>query len=131
MELRRSNSQQYDSIRALIAQIHHNRTDMYPRGPNEESPTSMERSTSERSVSSIHTLPILEVEKPKSKRSLFEGAFKIPKLTVTGPQSEESLEDQHRRFSFAHFRRHSHSAVRTTTKHFCVIVYLELLCPFL
>ncbi|XP_070505415.1 kinase D-interacting substrate of 220 kDa isoform X3 [Chironomus tepperi] len=114
MERHRNNSHQFESIRALITQIHHGSTsNIFYHHSNEElsSTNEMERSTSDRSVNSLNTLPFLSVEKPR-KRSMFEGAFKIPLLTVTGPQSADSPDEGHlpRRFSFGNFRRHSHGS---------------------
>lgn len=120
MERHRNNSHQFESIRALITQIHHGSTsNMFYHHSNEELSTNeMERSTSDRSVNSLNTLPFLAVEKPR-KRSMFEGAFKIPLLTVTGPHSADSPDEAAhlpRRFSFGNFRRHSHGSVRKIQK---------------
>lgn len=115
MERHRNNSQQFESIRALITQIHHGSTSniFYNHSNEELSTNEMERSTSDRSVNSLNTLPFLAVEKPR-KRSMFDAAFKIPLLTVTGPHSADSPDEAHlpRRFSFGNFRRHSHGSVR-------------------
>jgi hypothetical protein len=109
----------FDSINALIRHIHGGSSiNLSRRQSNEETSSIGQRSVSDRSVSSLNTLPILEVEKPLRKRSMFEGAFRIPRLMITGPHSspveslERGIEESHRRFSFGHFRRHSHSSVR-------------------
>ena len=117
MERHRNNSHQYESIRALITQIHHGQissSNIFYNNSNEELSTNgMERSASDRSVNSLNALPFLAVEKPR-KRSKFEAAFKIPLLTVTGPHSADSPDEANlpRRFSFGNFRRHSHASVR-------------------
>lgn len=114
-------SRKFESIHTLIRQLHGSSSDLSRRKSNDETSTNIPRSASDRSVSSsLNTLPILEIEKPLRKRSLFEGAFRIPipRLMITGPHSSpvDSLctleESPHRRFSFGNFRRHSHSSVR-------------------
>jgi hypothetical protein len=119
----------FESIHALIRQIHGGSSNSLA---NDEREGSIQRSLSDRSVSSLNTLPILEIEKPQlRKRSMFEGAFRIPRLMITGPHSSplDSIctleESPHRRFSFGHFRRHSHSPVRVNESFFsCFIVSL-------
>lgn len=99
--------QKYESIQALIRQLHGGSVQDIKRRSDEEFPIiDMPRSTS--------AFPILDVEHIPRKRSIFESArIKIPMLTVTGPLSslESPSEEGHRRFSFGHFRRHSHTAV--------------------
>lgn len=123
------NHRKFESIQALIRQLHgESPTNFIRRQSNEEMGRNIQRSPSDRSLSSLNTLSNLEIEKPKRKRSVFEAAFRIPKLMITGPYSSpiESTqsctleESPHRRFSFGNFRRHSHSSVR---EHFSLIAY--------
>ncbi|KAG5674402.1 hypothetical protein PVAND_004376 [Polypedilum vanderplanki] len=103
-----SSNHKYESIHALIQNLHGGSTRSLTRRQSHNDINELARSSSNRSVSSVHTLPILEVEK-LSRKSVFD--FKIPLLTITGPhlQTPESPDDHHRRFSFGHFRRHSHT----------------------
>lgn len=125
-------SHKFGSINALIRHIHGGSSVNLSnrRQSNEETSSIGQRSASDRSVSSLNTLPFLEVEKPLRKRSMFEGAFRIPRLMITGPHSspvesleriERGLEESHRRFSFGNFRRHSHSSVRFFLPFFSVM----------
>lgn len=119
------NKNKFEGISALIRHIHGGSTVNLNRRQSNEEKGSINRSVSDRSVNSLNTLPILEVQKPLRKRSMFEGAFRIPRLMITGPHTspvesiERGLEESHRRFSFGHFRRHSHSAVRLLYIFFC------------
>lgn len=95
--------QQYEHISRLIRELH---------GPakNVMRPHSDDETSSEDRNVNAHSLPILAVDKPQRKRSVFENAFKIPILTISTPTSPESPENiAHKSFSFGHFRRHSHS----------------------
>lgn len=118
MERNRNNDHQFESIRALITQIHHGSLSssnvFFHHSSDELSTNEMERSASDRSVNSLNTLPFLAVEKPRKRSMLDLSGLKIPMLTVTGPQSADSPDDAHlpRRFSFGNFRRHSHGSVR-------------------
>lgn len=115
----------FESINALIRHIHGGSVANLSRRRSNEETSSIGRSVSDRSVSSF-----LEADKSLRKRSMFEGAFRIPKLMITGPHSspveslERGLEESHRRFSFGNFRRHSHSSVRF----FPVFYFLETSC---
>lgn len=103
---------QYESVQALLRQIHINKNVSRPQTDEEAS------NEEDKEKNQNHSLPILAVEKTTRKRSLFESTFKIPILTISGPAtSPETPEHEHehmahRRFSFGHFRRHSHSSVR-------------------
>lgn len=111
-------SHRYESVRALVLGLHAPNKNVSRPHSDEETSNDEDRSTSP----NIHSLPILAVEKPNRKRSLFESPFKIPTLTISGPQSPESPENMaHRRFSFGNFRRHSHSSVRRFEILLCVI----------
>lgn len=124
MEENTENKQKFESIQALIRQLHGgSSSDLTRRQSNDETSKSFQRSASDRSVSSLQTLPIFEIGDKPRKRSMFDAAFRIPKLMITGPHSSpvESLHHScalehesspHRRFSFGNFRRHSHSSVR-------------------
>ncbi len=105
------NGQHFKSINALISNIHGGSSAILPQNESSDETRSVERS-----ITSLNNLPVLEVDKPIRKHSLFEGGFKIPRFLITGPHSspvmESSNEDLHRRFSFGQFRRHSHSAVQ-------------------
>jgi hypothetical protein len=111
-----SSSQKYESIHALIRNLHDvgsARNITRRQSHDASSLKGLERSTSDRSVNSVHTLPILQVDKLARKRSVFD--FKIPLLTISGAllHTPETPDESHRRFSFGHFRRHSHTPVRT------------------
>lgn len=98
---------QYDSVKALVRQLHMpNKNVARPHSDSELPKDEVRRRTID-----LHTLPTLVVEKPSRKRaSLFETGLKIPVLTVTSPNSPESPEhNPSHRFSFGHFRRHSHA----------------------
>lgn len=121
MDQNHENNRKFESIHALIRQLHGGSpNNLIRRQSNEEMGRGMQRSPSDRSISSLNTLPSLEIEKPMRKRSVFEAALRIPRLMITGPHSSpiESTqsctleESPHRRFSFGNFRRHSHSSVR-------------------
>lgn len=100
---------QYESVQALVRQLHAPNKNV--SRPHSDEETSNE-GDKDRSFS-IHSLPFLAVEKLPRKRSIFDSNFKIPTFTITSPNSPESPENiAHRRFSFGHFRRHSHSSVR-------------------
>lgn len=99
----------YESVQALVRQLHAPKMNVSRPHSDEETSNDEEKDRK----SSLCTLPILAIEKPQRKRSMFESTFKIPVLTVTAVNSPESPENNgHRRFSFGHFRRHSHTAVR-------------------
>lgn len=100
-------NRQYDSVKALVRQLHMpNKNVARPHSDAE-----LSRDEGRRRTIDLHSLPFLAVEKPHRKRaSLFETGLKIPMLTVTSPNSPESPEhNPHHRFSFGHFRRHSHA----------------------
>lgn len=99
---------QFESVKALVRQLHApNKNVSRPHSMAETS----DNDDNDRKVS-VYSLPILAVEKPYRKRSLFDNAFRIPSLTITAPNSPETPENHLRPFGFVHFRRHSHSAVR-------------------
>lgn len=112
MERKHRNDNKYEGINALIRQIHGGSAGNIWRRQSHGDISDLERSTSDRSVNSMHRLPILEVNKALRKRSIFDAALKIPMLTVTSPNSDDTPDESHRRFSFSNFRRHSHSSVR-------------------
>lgn len=130
MDEENKNRHRFESINALIRHIHGGSSISLNRRQSNEETGSIGRSVSDRSVSSLNTLPILEIEKPR-KRSMFEGALRIPRLMITGPHSspaesiERGLDESHRRFSFGNFRRHSHSSVRLFRIIFCGNELLE------
>jgi hypothetical protein len=107
-------NQKYDSIQALIRNVHGGSSqDLIRRHSNENiSVKDLPRTNSDRT---FNALQMYDVEKLPRKRSMFEGSMlKIPKLTISGPRSADSSSspnEEHRRFSFGHFRRHSHTAV--------------------
>ncbi|CRK94141.1 CLUMA_CG007660, isoform A [Clunio marinus] len=90
---------QYESIQALVRQLHAPDKNVSRPRTDEEVPND------------DHSLPILVVEKPHKKKTYFENTFKIPTLMVTAPTSPESPENmENRKFSFGNFRRHSHGS---------------------
>lgn len=104
---------QYESVQALVRQLHAPKKNV--SRPHSDEETSNDE---EKVRSYVHSLPILAVEKPHRKRSIFDSTFRIPVLTITAPNSPESPEI--RRFSFGNFRRHSHSAVRHLTNYYAL-----------
>lgn len=105
----RMESNQYESVQALVRQLHAPQKNVSRPHSDEETSNDDEKDRKQ----SVCTLPILAVEKPLRKRSIFDATFKIPVLTVTAANSPESPENFGlRRFSFGNFRRHSHTAVR-------------------
>lgn len=101
---------QYESVQALVRQLHAPSKNVARPHSNQEMSKDEEK---KRRHSGTYSPPIFAVDKATRKRSLFDSAFRIPALTITAPNSPETPED-HRRFSFVNFRRHSHSAVRHT-----------------
>lgn len=101
----RMENRQYESVKALVRQLHApNKNVSRPHSDGETSEDEKDRKFS------LYSLPVLTFEKQNRKKSLFESNFKIPVLTVTGPNSPESPENNpHRRFSFGLYRRHSHA----------------------
>lgn len=108
-----SSGQTYESVQALVRQLHAPNKNVSRPHSDEETSNDDEKDRKQ----SVYSLPILAVERPHRKKSIFDSTFKIPSLTITGPlsalSSPESPENMaHRRFSFGNFRRHSHSSVR-------------------
>ena len=99
------NSLQYESVRALVRQLH-GPTKNVSRPHTDDEASDVE--------STEHSPPIFVATNPR-KKSYFEHALKIPALTITGPQSPENMDNPLRRFSFG-LRRHSHSTVHNTYK---------------
>lgn len=115
---------QYESVQALVRQLHAPNKNV-SRPHSDEETSNDEAKDRNRNV---HSLPILAVEKPQRKRSIFDTTFKIPILTITGPHSPETPESiAHRRFSFGNFRRHSHSSVSYKNNYYALRELFELI----